>query len=152
MKSGRTTTPPPSPAVRPGRRRSEKAGLPPGTLVHIGEQSDREIKVAVIDYNQQGFEEKEISALNECFYFMDASATTWINVEGLHEIELVQRLGDCHGFHPLVQEDILNTEQRPKVEDFGDYLFIVLKMLRNGKNGEIVTEQVSLILGINFVI
>jgi magnesium transporter len=134
------------------KKRSVKSGLPPGTLVHIGEKSDREIKVTVMDYNEAGCEEKEIKALKECFYYTDTSIVSWIDVEGLHEIEIIQQVGDCQGLHPLVMEDILNTDQRPKVEDFGDYLYIVLKMLRNGKNGEIVTEQVSLILGVNFVI
>jgi magnesium transporter len=134
------------------KNRSAKKGLPPGTLVHIGEKSDREIKISVIDYSEAGCEEKEIKALNECFYYTDTSITTWINVEGLHEIEIIQQMGDCQGLHPLVLEDILNTDQRPKVEDFGDYLYIVLKMLRTGREGEIVTEQVSLILGANFVI
>lgn len=143
---------PPPESASSTTKRSQKAGLPPGTLIHIGEKSDREIRITVIDYNADGFEQKEISALNECFYFMDASAITWINVEGLHEIELVQQLGDCQGIHPLVLEDILNTEQRPKTEDFGNYLFIVLKMLRTRKGRAIATEQVSLILGDNFVI
>lgn len=143
------TNPDPS---RPGRKRSAKAGMPPGTLVHIGERSDREIKISVIDYGPTSYEEKEIAALNECFYFMDATTSSWIDMAGLHEIELVRKLGDCQGIHPLVLEDILNTEQRPKAEDFGDYLFIVLKMLRLGENAEIATEQVSLILGKNFVI
>ncbi len=144
--------PQPAPAPPAATKRSEKAGLPPGTLIHIGEKSDREIRTTVIDYTPDSFEEKEITALKECFYFMDASAITWINVEGLHEIELVQQLGDCQGIHPLVLEDILNTEQRPKAEDFGDYLFIVLKMLRPREGVGIATEQVSLILGENFVI
>jgi magnesium transporter len=134
------------------KKRSVKSGLPPGTLVHIGEKSDREIKITVMDYHEGGCEEKVIKALKECFYYTDTSIVSWIDVEGLHEIEIIQQVGECQGLHPLVLEDILNTDQRPKVEDFGDYLYIVLKMLRNGKNGEIVTEQVSLILGVNFVI
>lgn len=134
------------------KKRSIKSGLPPGTLVHIGEKSDREIKISVMDYHAGGCEEKEIKALKECFYYSDTSIVSWIDVDGLHEIEIVQRVGDCQGLHPLVLEDILNTDQRPKVEDYGDYLYIVLKMLRNGEGGGIVTEQVSLILGSNFVI
>ena len=134
------------------KERSKKSGLPPGTLVHIGEKSDREIKITVMDYNEAGVEEKEIKALKECFYYTDTSIVSWINVEGLHEIEIIRQFGDCHGLHPLVMEDIVNTDQRPKMEDFGDYLYIVLKMLRIGKDQEIVTEQVSLILGANFVI
>jgi magnesium transporter len=134
------------------KERSVKSGLPPGTLIHIGEKSDREIRVSVIDYGETHFEEKEIKALKECFYYTDPSIVSWINVEGLHEIEVIRQVGECQGLHPLVLEDILNTDQRPKVEDFGDYLYIVLKMFRNGKVGEIVSEQVSIILGANFVI
>jgi magnesium transporter len=133
-------------------KRSVKSGLPPGTLVHIGEKSDREIKITVLDYHAGGCEEKEIKALKECLYYSDTSVVSWIDVEGLHEIEIVQQLGDCQGLHPLVLEDILNTDQRPKVEDYGDYLYIVLKMLRNVEGRGIVTEQVSLVLGKNFVI
>ncbi len=134
------------------KKRSVKSGLPPGALVHIGEKSEREIKVTVMDYNAAGCEEKEITAFNECFYYTDTSIVSWIDVEGLHEIEIIRQVGDWQGLHPLVLEDILNTDQRPKSEDFGDYLYIVLKMLNTGKDRQIVTEQVSLILGANFVI
>jgi magnesium transporter len=134
------------------KERSVKSGLPPGTLIHIGEKSDREIRITVTDYSAAVCEEKELTALKECFYYTDPSIVTWINVDGLHEIEVIQQMGDCRGLHPLVLEDILNTDQRPKVEDYGDYLYIVLKMFRNGDGGDNVTEQVSLILGVNFVI
>jgi magnesium transporter len=134
------------------KERSVKSGLPPGTLVHIGEKIDREIKITVTDYSEALCEEKEIKALKECFYHTDRSIISWINVEGLHEIEVIQRVGECEGLHPLVLEDILNTDQRPKLEDFGEYLYIVLKMLRKGEGTDIATEQVSLILGVNFVI
>jgi magnesium transporter len=134
------------------KERSVKSGLPPGTLVHIGEKSDREIKISVLDYNEAGCEEKEIKAVKECFYYTDTSIVSWIDVEGLHEIEIIQQVGSCQGLHPLVMEDIVNTDQRPKLEDFGEYLYIVLKMLRVAAKEEIVTEQVSLILGDNFVI
>ena len=134
------------------KERSVKSGLPPGTLVHIGEKIDREIKITVTDYSEALCEEKEIKALKECFYHTDPSIISWINVEGLHEIEVIQRVGECEGLHPLVLEDILNTDQRPKLEDFGEYLYIVLKMLRKGEDTDISTEQVSLILGVNFVI
>ncbi|HEY6008769.1 MAG TPA: magnesium/cobalt transporter CorA [Geobacteraceae bacterium] len=134
------------------KERSAKSGLPPGTLVHIGEKSDREISITVMDYAEEGCEEKTISSLKECFYFADPERVTWINVEGLHEVEMIQELGDCQGLHPLVLEDIVNTEQRPKLDDYGDYLYIVLKMLRTGEGGRIVTEQVSIILGSHLVI
>ncbi len=134
------------------KERSVKSGLPPGTLVHIGEKSAREITIVVMDYNEAGCKEKRIKAVQECSYRTDASHISWIDVEGLHETEIIQQVGSCRGLHPLVMEDIVNTSQRPKLEDFGDYLYIVLKLLWLGPKGEIVTQQVSLILGANYVI
>ncbi len=135
------------------KKRSKKAGLPPGTLIHIGEKKVEEPKITIFDYDDQHYEEREVKALEECFVFKDKPTVTWINLEGIHRVEMVQKLGECYGFHPLVLEDILNTDQRPKMEVHGDYIYIVLKMLHGGNtNGLIKTEQVSLILGSNFVI
>ncbi len=134
------------------KERTKKRGLPPGTLVHIGEKSGKEVSITVIDYDETHLQEVEIKTIDQCFPFKDKSTVTWINIEGLHQSEIIQSLGDCFGLHPLVMEDILNTDQRPKVEDYKDYLYIVLKMLHNAKGTEIVTEQISLILHPNFVI
>ena len=135
------------------KKRSKKAGLPPGTLVHIGEKKAGELKVTVIDYNETQFQEREIKTIEECFVFRDKPTVTWINVDGLHQVEVLEKLGECYGFHPLMLEDILNTDQRPKMEDYGDYVYVVLKMLdQSNKNHEVVMEQISLILGPNFVI
>ena len=134
------------------KKRSIKMGLPPGTLVHIGEKKTEEIKITVIDYDEMNFQEREIKSIEESFSFKDKPTVTWINIEGIHRTDIIQKLGDCYGFHPLVLEDILNTDQRPKMEDYKDYLYIVLKMLSNNKGPEIIVEQVSLILGSNFVI
>lgn len=134
------------------KNRSKKVGLPPGTLVHIGEQSDRQIRIKVIDYSPDRFEEKEISGLQDCFYFADSSVRSWIDVEGLHEVELIQQLGECQGFNPLMLEDIVNTDQRPKLEDYDDYLYIVIKALHERPNNSIAVEQISLVVGANFVI
>ncbi len=135
------------------KKRSKKAGLPPGTLVHIGEKGVGEPKVTLIDYDEANFEEREVRAPEECFPFKEKPTVTWINVEGVHQIEVIEKLGHCFGFHPLVLEDILNTDQRPKMEVYGDYIYIVLKMLYEGDgNRPVEAEQVSLILGSNFVI
>lgn len=136
----------------PVKKRSEKSGLPPGTLVHIGERKAEEIKITVMDYDETSFRETEFTSMEECFVFRGKPSVTWINVEGLHNVANIQKLGDCYGFHPLVLEDILNTDQRPKMEDFEEYIYIVLKMLHDGKSSETVAEQISLILGSNFVI
>jgi len=135
------------------KQRSKKAGLAPGTLVHIGEKKTQELKITIMDYDDAHFQEKGIKAIEECFLFKDIPTVTWINIDGLHQVEIIEKLGECYGLHPLVLEDILNTDQRPKMEDYGEYLYIVLRMLNyNDKSSEIESEQVSLILGSNFVI
>ncbi len=134
------------------KKRSRKAGLPPGTLVHIGEKKTETLKITIMDYDEAHFQERETKTVEECFAFKNTPGVTWINIDGLHQIDILEKLGECYGFHPLVLEDILNTDQRPKMEDYGDYLYIVLRMLSYKDQGtEIETEQVSLILGANFV-
>jgi len=135
------------------KKRSKKAGLPPGTLVHIGERKTEKIKITIMDYDETQFQVRETETLEECYPFKDRPTIIWINIDGIHEIETLEKLGDCFGLHPLTLEDILNTDQRPKIEDYGEYIFIVLKMLYpDDDTGEILAEQVSLVLGKNFVI
>ena len=135
------------------KKRSKKAGLPPGTLVHIGEKRAGEPKITLIDYDEANFQERDVKTVEECFSFREKPTVTWINVEGVHHVEVVEKLGNCFGLHPLVLEDILNTDQRPKMEIYGDYIYIVVKMLYGSDPNRLVeAEQVSLILGSNFVI
>ena len=139
--------------LRLTKKRSAKIGLPPGALIHIGERKTEKVRIRILDYDEAQFEEKEAKTIEECFPFKDKSTITWINIDGIHQVEIIEKLGNYFGLHPLLLEDILNTEQRPKMEDYGDYIFIVLKMLYLGEaNNEIEAEQVSLILGSNFVI
>ncbi|MGH2574780.1 MAG: CorA family divalent cation transporter, partial [Ignavibacteria bacterium] len=134
------------------KKRSVKSGLPPGTLIHIGEKKSDAVKINVMDYDENHVTEKEIKDLNECFAFKELPSITWIDIEGLHDIDLLEKLGNHFGLHPLVQEDILNTDQRPKLEEFDNYVYIVLKMFHQKKSGnEVIPEQVSIILGKNFV-
>jgi len=136
-----------------GRKRSNKSGLPPGTLVHIGEKKIEKAKIGIIDYDEGQFQEKEAQNIEECFPFKEKPTMTWVNIDGMHEVEIIEKIGRHFDIHPLVLEDILNTAQRPKMEDLRDYIFIVLKILDyDEKENEIKTEQVSLILGSNFVI
>jgi magnesium transporter len=134
------------------KKRSKKAGLPPGALVHIGEKKAETLKITIMDYDEAHFEEKEIKTIDECFIFKDKPTVTWINIDGLHQVEILEKLGECYGLHPLVLEDILNTDHRPKMEDYGEYLYIVLKDLDfDDKSSQTEPEQISLILGRNFV-
>lgn len=135
------------------KKRSKKAGLPPGTLVHIGEKKTEQPRITIFDYDEERFEELEARTMEACFPFKEKPTVTWINLEGIHDLDTIEKIGKCYGLHPLVLEDIVNTDQRPKAEDMGDYLYIVLKMLfYDDRRNEIVIEQVSLILGENFVL
>lgn len=134
-------------------RSSKKAGLPPGSLVHIGEEKVEEPRITIFDYRAEHFEERETATIDECLPFKDTPTVTWINVSGIHDVEILRTLGECYSIHPLVLEDILHTGQRPKLEDFESYLFVVLKMLYlDRETSEVKAEQVSLVLGPNFVI
>ncbi len=136
------------------KKQSRKAGLPPGTLIHIGDVLSDQIKISLMSYDEEHVAERSISTLQECRLPEDFPGITWINVEGLHETKILEQLGANFGMHPLILEDILNTAQRPKIEDLGKYIFIVLKMFNNheDKAEELESEQVSIILGSNYVV
>lgn len=133
-------------------KRSRKAGLPPGTLIHIGQVHSEKTRIRQFHYDKSGYSEQEADAAEQYCPVKAASGITWINVDGLSQSERLQQIGDCFGLHPLVLEDIMNADQRPKMEDFGEYVYIVMKMLATGGNGQIISEQVSLILGNNFLL
>lgn len=135
------------------KKRSSKTGLPPGTLVHVGEKKVESVKITFIDYDEQNFQEKQVTKIEECLKLKDTPTVSWINIDGLHDIELLEKLGKGFDLHPLILEDILSTGQRPKFEDYEKHIFIVLKMLSfRDENRSVETEQVSLILGPNYVI
>jgi magnesium transporter len=133
--------------------RYKRAGLPPGTLVHVGPARTERVRIRVIDYGEGPLEEKELANIEDCFAFRDTPTITWINVDGVHLVEVVEKIGRHFGLHPLILEDVVNTHQRPKLEDYDNHLFIVLKMLSYDESHDAVrSEQVSLVLGKNFVI
>jgi magnesium transporter len=135
------------------KRRSEKAGLPPGTLVPIGAEPTGEARLTLIDYTEESFEEREIFAVEDCFGYKGEQSVTWINVDVIHDIDIVSKIGHHFDLHPLVLEDIVNPAQRPKAEDFGDYIFVVVKMLSIDEAGSgLLGEQVSIIIGPDYVI
>ncbi len=134
-------------------RRSKKSGLAPGTLIHIGKKRAQDIKITVIDYDENSVTEKQLKDIEESFPFMDKHTSTWINIDGIHQVEVIEKIGKHFDMHPLILEDIVNTEQRPKIEDYGNYVFVILKMLYLDEKKEgIQAEQISLIIGPKFVI
>ena len=135
------------------KKRSKKAGLPPGTLIHTGERTGEPTRMIVYEYDVEHFTEKDITAAEDLQAYKTGTRPRWINVYGLSQVDVLEKLGHAFGVHPLVLEDIVNTDQRPKMEDYGDYLYIVLMVLSyDEKRHEIVSQQVSLILGDTYLI
>jgi len=132
---------------------SKTVGLPPGTLVYTGDSTKAGTKITIIDYNPECLDESPIDDISKCKFFKDRNTVTWLNVDGLTDTEKLGFIGEIFGIHPLTMEDILHTDQRPKVEFFDDYIFVVMKMIyRAKKRSDIISEQVSFIIGTNFVI
>jgi magnesium transporter len=124
-----------------------KAGLPPGTVVYAGEKAPAPTKITLMDYDANTFKEQTLATIEEVFTYKSTLTTTWINIDGLSDTSIVEKIGKQFDLHPIVMEDIVVPSQRPKVEDYDSYLFIVLRMLQydHAKN-EVTNEQVSMIL------
>ncbi len=132
---------------------SQKIGLPPGSLVFVGKQRTKKITVSVIDYDDQRMEEVTLGEVNECTTYLDRSSVTWFNFDGIHDAEVIHKVGELFGLHELMLEDIMNTKHRPKLEEFEGCLFLTMKMLSlNPKQHKIDIEQVSIVLGERWVL
>ncbi len=121
--------------------------------MHVGEKRHEQVKLSVINYDAVNFQEKEVNNVEEAFSFRNKASVTWLNIDGVHQPEIIEQVGKSFGLHPLVVEDIASTGQRPKMEDFDDYIFVVLRMLRfDEEENETKTEQISIVLGRDFVV
>jgi magnesium transporter len=138
---------------KPRKRISQKRGLPPGSLVHIGETVTPDVRIRVLTYNSTEYKEFDVDNVADLKNLPDSGLNVWVMVNGLHKVDVIEGIGKAFDLHPLVLEDVLNTTQRPKIEEVEDYTFVVLKMLHYEENtGEIEPEQVSIILGKNRLI
>lgn len=135
-------------------RRSKKTGLPPGSLVHVGEITHKEISISLIDYGPDYYFEKKNLTIEETISFVkDTRTPTWVNISGIHDPHVIEAIGNRYGFHSLLLEDIMNAGQRSKIDDYKDYLFIVIRMLDYEYSTDTVKDQqVSFILGNNNLI
>jgi magnesium transporter len=134
------------------QKRSRKAGLPPGTLVHIGDRKPETVKITVFDYDENHFHERQVTKAEE-IHMAPSPCVTWVDVGGVHKIDVLETFGKMFGLHSLLLEDIANTDQRPKLDDYGTYGYVVLKMLYEGqRQGDVVVEQVSLVYGDTFLL
>lgn len=137
----------------PRRHARKKPGAAPGTLVYTGERADEPVQIRLIDYRGEKVDERYPATVEECLPFKQKPSVTWLNVDGLHDVGVVERIGRPFGLHPLVLEDVLHTGQRPKIEEFEHYLFLVLRVLTwDDAAHRVAEEQLSLILGENFVL
>jgi len=153
MPTKKRRQPPPVVLKKLLAKTSHKAGTSPGTLTHIGVARSEPVRIGLFDYTPGHLDERELASVDQCRPYRDTPTISWLNFEGVHEVKILETVGQDFGLHPLVLEDIVNTAHRPKVEDFGEYLFLVLKMPRfETETATVTTEQVSLILGRGYVL
>ncbi|MFX1299616.1 MAG: magnesium/cobalt transporter CorA [Promethearchaeota archaeon] len=133
------------------QKKSKKSGLPPGTPAYVGEKKPTDTRITIIEYDEEHLYEKEAKTIEECLEAKESSMVSWIRITGLKQIRLLEHLGKEFKIHPLVVEDILNTTHRPKIEDYNDYLFMVVKNV-DFSTDEMDSNQISIILGPSFVI
>jgi magnesium transporter len=139
------------PRKRP--RRARKTGLPPGSLVHVGEVKTERPEISLMEYDERELVERRFASIVESRAYQPGKATVWLNVHGLHEPDVMAEIGHRFGLHPLVLEDILHTGQRPKVDDYGDYIYLVTHFLAlDAASQEVRADQVSIVVGANFVL
>jgi len=133
-------------------RRSKKSGAPPGTLIHIGRDITSEVKITRCCYDESSYVEEKNVTLDKLFESKNDLAVEWINFDGIHDVKMIEKIGSFYGIDTLILEDIVNSNQRAKIEDYGDYVYLVLKMLTiSSKTGEIETEQISIVFNSKIV-
>lgn len=128
----------------------DKKGLPPGTLVYKGSYKDEKTKITLIEFNETSFVEKEFHDIETCISNTNSNLVSWINVEGIHNTEVVEKVGKKFNIHPLTLEDIVNTEQRSKFEEFDNYVVSIMRMPYY--NTKVESEQLAIVLSENMVI
>jgi magnesium transporter len=131
---------------------SIKSGAPPGTLMYFGKATQDKVHISLIEYNETEFIEKDFYDIQECLTHVQSGMVKWINVDGVHDINIIQQIGTLFNIHPLTMEDIVNTNQRAKFEDFDNYLVTIMKMmyedahLKKESDDALVAEQLVIIL------
>jgi magnesium transporter len=127
--------------------------MSPGELIHIGEQKADKATISIINYDREQLVEKKLPTIEETYKHKDSPPVTWINIDGLHDLNIIEKIGTHFEIHPLTLADIVNTGHRPKAEDYDSYLFLVIKMLSYDEaTNHISSEQISLILGKHYLL
>lgn len=132
---------------------SQKAGLPPGSLVYVGEYNNEEVILSEFTLSGKSIKPNVLSNISESTYVDLQSDMTWINLEGIHDTKTVETIGEKFNLDSMILEDIVNTQHRPKEDELDDYLFLSLRLLDiDSKDQSIINEQISLVLGKNFLV
>src|SRR5690554_5548339 len=134
--------------IKPRRAKN----LSPGTVAYIGKKVDLETSLDIIDYSRDHHDRFATKIVEDAFKYKDSTHITWINVNGLSNALAIVDLGTHFGLHPLIQEDIVSTHQRPKLDEYDDYLFLVFKMLHYDEDEKLIKEHVSLVMGKDYLI
>jgi len=133
--------------------RKKKDGLKTDMLTYLAEVNQSPVKISIIDYDQTHFQEKIAEQVQECFSYAERETVTWINVDGVHDAQLVKNLGMFFRLHPLLQEDIMNTNHRPKVDFYENNIFLVTRMLSyDNTTKQVESEQVCFVLGESYLL
>ena len=130
---------------------TKKHGAPPGTVVYSGEQQTQKVKITLIEYNETTFIEKDFYDLSDCIDHIDPALVRWINVDGIHNVDLIEAIGKKFNIHPLTLEDIVNPNQRAKFEEYDSYVVAILKMITLEQD-VMLSEQLCVVLMEGFVI
>lgn len=138
--------------VKHNRGMRSKTGMPPGSLMYTGEASPQTAILRGMDYDASSFTELDPATMEDLLKLKNSEAVTWIQVVGLRDETIIEQIGNCFGIHPLVMEDILEANHRPKLEDYGDYLYIILRAFHSKDKSYSKTEQISMIIGENYVL
>jgi magnesium transporter len=131
----------------------KKTGLMPGSLVHVGKKKSESVKLSLFSYDEETSDDKEINDVSQIELTPDNKKVQWLNMDGIHKIDVIESIGKHFGLHNLLLEDVLNTNHRPKAEYYEDHMLFTLKMLGINKAGNrLVSEQVSFVLGKGYLI
>ncbi|MDH3327800.1 MAG: magnesium/cobalt transporter CorA [Desulfobulbaceae bacterium] len=134
-------------------REKKSAGTPPGTVVHTGERKTEQVVMRYFDYDEKTLHEGELATVEDSFQFLTTPTVTWIDVVGLHDVSHIEQIGKAFELHPLMIEDIASPRQRPKIEEYEDSLFVVLKMLAFDTDTKTIEiDQMSLVVGKNYIL
>jgi magnesium transporter len=131
---------------------AQKSGLVAGTLVHVGAVHEHPHSITMVNYNQDNLERRVIESISELLPYKITDSITWVIVDGLADVAIIEAIGQYFDIHPLVLEDVLNTHQRTKFEEYSDYLYFVIKAVSLNKHSfNIEYEQISILVLNNFV-